>query len=51
MAHFQIKNLSFTYPTTAEKKSLDGVNLSIERENMWFCAASPAAVKLPSCAS
>lgn len=30
MAHFEIKNLTFSYPTS-KKHSLDGVNLSIEK--------------------
>ena len=31
MAHFQIKDLTFSYPTAKNKKSLDGVSLSIEK--------------------
>lgn len=31
MAHFEIKDLSFSYPTTPEKKTLSHVNLKIER--------------------
>ena len=41
MAHFQIKDLSFSYPTTKGKKSLDGVNLSIEKgEYIVLCGKS-----------
>ena len=41
MAHFQIKDLSFSYPTTKGKKSLDGVNLSIEKgEYVVLCGKS-----------
>lgn len=31
MAHFEIKDLSFSYPTTPEKETLSHVNLKIER--------------------
>lgn len=31
MAHFEIKDLSFSYPTTPDKRTLSHVNLSIER--------------------
>ena len=41
MAHFQIKDLSFSYPTAKGKKSLDGVTLSIERgEYIVLCGKS-----------
>ena len=41
MAHFQIKNLSFSYPTAKGKKSLDGVSLSIEKgEYVVLCGKS-----------
>ena len=41
MAHFQIKDLNFTYPTAKSKKSLDGVNLSIEKgEYIVLCGKS-----------
>ena len=41
MAHFQIKDLSFSYPTAKGKKSLDGVNLSIEKgEYVVLCGKS-----------
>ena len=41
MAHFQIKDLTFSYPTSKEKKSLDGVNLSIEKgEYVVLCGKS-----------
>jgi len=41
MAHFQIKDLSFSYPTAKGKKSLDGVNLSIEKgEYIVLCGKS-----------
>ena len=41
MAHFQIKDLSFSYPTTKGKKSLDSVNLSIEKgEYVVLCGKS-----------
>ncbi len=40
MAHFQIENLSFTYPT-ATKNTLDSVNLTIEKgEYVVLCGAS-----------
>ncbi len=40
MAHFQIENLSFAYPT-ADKNTLDGVSLSIEKgEYVVLCGAS-----------
>ena len=41
MAHFQIENLSFAYPTAGGKKSLDGVNLTIEKgEYVVLCGTS-----------
>jgi len=41
MAHFQIQDLSFSYPTAKDKKSLDGVNLSIEKgEYIVLCGKS-----------
>ena len=41
MAHFQIQDLSFSYPTAKGKKSLDGVSLSIEKgEYIVLCGAS-----------
>jgi len=41
MAHFQIKDLNFSYPTAKGKKSLDGVSLSIEKgEYIVLCGKS-----------
>ena len=41
MAHFQIQNLSFSYPTQGSKKSLDSVSLSIEKgEYIVLCGKS-----------
>ena len=41
MAHFQIKDLTFAYPTAKGKKTLDGVNLNIEKgEYIVLCGAS-----------
>ena len=41
MAHFQIEDLSFSYPTAKGKKSLDGVSLSIEKgEYIVLCGKS-----------
>ncbi len=41
MAHFEIKDLSFSYPAAKGKKSLDGVNLSIEKgEYIVLCGKS-----------
>ena len=41
MAHFEIKNLNFAYPTAKGKKSLDGVNLSIDKgEYIVLCGKS-----------
>ena len=41
MAHFQIKDLSFSYPTAKGRKSLDGINLSIEKgEYIVLCGKS-----------
>ena len=41
MAHFQIKDLTFSYPTAKDKKSLDGVSLSIEKgEYVVLCGKS-----------
>ena len=41
MAHFQIQNLTFSYPTAKSKKSLDGVTLSIEKgEYIVLCGKS-----------
>ena len=41
MAHFQIKNLSFSYPAAKGKKSLDGISLQIAQgEYVVLCGAS-----------
>lgn len=41
MAHFQIQNLTFSYPTSKDKKSLDDVCISIERgEYVVLCGKS-----------
>ena len=41
MAHFEIKDLTFSYPTSKNKKSLDSVNLSIEKgEYIVLCGKS-----------
>ena len=41
MAHFEIKNLSFSYSTSKEKKSLCDVNLTIEKgEYIVLCGKS-----------
>ncbi len=41
MAHFQIENLSFSYPAAKEKKVLDGVSLTVEKgEYIVLCGAS-----------
>ena len=41
MAHFQIQNLSFSYPAAKGKKSLDGICLQVEKgEYVVLCGAS-----------
>ena len=41
MAHFQIKDLNFSYPTAKGRKSLDSVSLSIEKgEYIVLCGKS-----------
>ncbi len=41
MAHFEIRDLTFAYPTAGEKKSLDGVDISIEKgEYVVLCGKS-----------
>ena len=41
MAHFQIENLSFSYPTAKDKLTLADINLSIEQgEYVVLCGAS-----------
>ena len=41
MAHFQIQNLSFSYPAAKGKKSLDAVDLQVEKgEYVVLCGAS-----------
>lgn len=41
MEHFKIKNLSFSYPTSKDKKSLDNVSLKIEKgEYIVLCGKS-----------
>ena len=41
MAHFQIQNLSFSYPTSKGKKSLDDVSLTIHKgEYLVLCGKS-----------
>ena len=41
MEHFRIENLSFYYPTSKDKKSLDNVSLKIEKgEYIVLCGKS-----------
>ena len=41
MAHFQIENLSFSYPTSPEKRSLEEVSLTVEKgEYVVLCGRS-----------
>ena len=41
MAHFQIENLTFSYPTSPDKHSLDAVTLSVEKgEYVVLCGRS-----------
>lgn len=41
MAHCQIQNLSFSYPTSKGRKSLDNVSISIEKgEYVVLCGKS-----------
>ncbi len=41
MAHFQIKDLSFSYPASKDKKTLDSMSLQIEKgEYIVLCGAS-----------
>ena len=41
MEHFKIKDLTLSYPTSKDKKSLDSVNLSIEKgEYIVLCGKS-----------
>ena len=41
MAHFQIENLSFSYPIGGEKQSLENINLTIEKgEYVVLCGKS-----------
>lgn len=41
MAHFEIKNLNFSYPASPDKLALDGINLSIEKgEYVTVCGKS-----------
>ena len=41
MAHFEIRDLNFSYPTAGEKQTLAGVNLSIEKgEYIVLCGKS-----------
>ena len=41
MAHFQIQNLTFSYPTSKNKKCLDNVSLTIEKgEYIVLCGKS-----------
>lgn len=41
MEHFEIKNLSFAYPTKPDKKVLDGIDLSIEHgQYITICGRS-----------
>ena len=41
MAHFEIKNLTFSYPTVQDRKTLDGVDLTIEKgEYVVLCGKS-----------
>ena len=46
MAHFEIKNLSFSYPVTPDKKTLNHINLTIERgQYVTVCGRSGSAVR------
>lgn len=41
MAHFEIENLTFSYPTTPDRRTLDGVSLTIEKgEYIALCGKS-----------
>ena len=41
MAHFEIRDLNFSYPTAGEKQTLAGVSLSIEKgEYIVLCGKS-----------
>ena len=41
MAHFQIKDLSFSYPTAADQESLHNINLTIKKgEYVVLCGKS-----------
>lgn len=49
MAHFEIQNLTFTYPTAGGRPSLTDVSLTVEPGSMWFSAAEAAVARPPSC--
>ena len=42
MAHFEIKNLSFSYPTAGGRKALDDINLTMIQRGQYvtFCGRS-----------
>ena len=41
MAHFEIKNLSFSYPTAGGRKALEDISLTVERgQYVTFCGRS-----------
>ena len=41
MAHFEIKNLSFSYPTAKDRLALNNINLNIEKgEYIAVCGKS-----------
>ena len=48
MAHIEIENLTFSYPS-AGRPSLSDVSLTIRRGSMWYSAAKAAAAKQRCC--
>ena len=50
MAHFEIKNLNFSYPAVTGKKALEDINLNIERgEYVAVCGKSGSGNTLKAC--
>ena len=49
MAHFEIQDLTFTYPTAGGRPSLTDVSLSIAPGSTWCSAAEAEVERLRCC--
>ena len=51
MAHFEIKDLTFSYASAKGRHSLENVSLTIGRGSFWCFAANLEAERVPFCDS